>query len=514
MLARNLLHGRYNPFVVNDLFSGRVMRVAYQSIVYRIGGVNIYSTLSGSLFTTILCCYLVVFRLVRQIHIGGVIVTSALFYFNSVLNASVLMPDVEVMLAGLIIFLIWRENPNEQGRVRIFSKGILIGFVVCAAMFFKETALIFIPFVLTAAFICRRKNDLKVALIATLAFLIFIVLAGFVYYYATGDFFFKVKQIQNAIYIYSRSCSLETGKHPLLQRLTYAVWANFITTSYYPVIFVSIMILLRILFDKPYRLKRDSIVSYFIILTILGLYFPFSLRGYQPLCFKSRHFLFLLPLAVGINASIVFDAWKDKRLLTLCLIASAFLLTTCVLLTGEKWYWMIYGLLFMYFALQTLISPNSLFYNLRYVTFAGILSLYLFYHLFFLNSDWFKNMRTISTTVNDKYFYFPEHDNMMNWKLLHGFDDSIHCYNLGKDSYKGYASYYEKVDSVNFHPGWFVVNKSFGRRPVVVSSVDSLNRLNYFSRAVVEGDLTAFFIDDSVQMATLRKIISADPFNR
>ena len=513
MLARNLLHGRYNPFVVSDLFSGRAILVAYQSIVYRIGGVNIYSTLSGSLFVTILCCYLVVFRLVRHIHVGGVIVTSALFYFNPVLNSSVLTPDIEVMLVGLIIFLIWRENPNEKGPVRIFSKSILIGFLACAAMSFKETALIFIPFLLAAAFICRRNNDLKVALVASFAFLIFIVLAGCVYYYATGDFFFRVKQIENAIYIYSRSCAI-AGKHPLFARLTYTVWANFIATSYYPVIFVSIMILLRILFDKSYRVKKDSIVSYFIILTILSLYFPFSLRGYQPLCFKSRHFLFLLPLAVGINASFVFDAWKDKRVLSLCIVTSAFLLTTCVLITGEKWYWMIYGLLFMYFALQRLVLPNSLFYHLRYVTFAGILLLYMFYQLFFLNSDWFKNMQTISTTVNGKYFYFPEHDNMMNWKLLHGFDDSIHCHNLGKDAYNGYASYYEKVDSLNFHPGWFIVNKSYARRPVVLSSVDSLNRLNYFSRTIFDGDLAAFFIDDSVQLATLRKIINADPSNR
>src|SRR3954464_12889861 len=103
------------------------------------------------------------------------------------------------------------------------------------------------------------------------------------------------------------------------------------------------MIFLRILFDKKYNITKDQWAAYFIILVILGLYFPFSLSGYQPLCFKARHFLFLLPLGVTISTSFFEDAWNNKRVLWLLIIASAILLAACIISTGEKWYWMMYG---------------------------------------------------------------------------------------------------------------------------------------------------------------------------
>src|SRR5437867_3827956 len=218
--------------------------------------------------------------------------------------------------------------------------------------------------------------------------------------------------------------------------LTYGVWTDFIVESFYPVILASVMILLRMIFDKNYNIRKDQQVIYFLILLILGLYFPFSFSSYQPLCFKARHFLFLLPLGVTIITSFLDDAWKNKRVLWLFIITSAILLAVCVVTTGEKWYWMMYGFLFLYFTLQKILAQNTLLYKLRYIMFAATLWIYMPYHLFFINSNWFKDIQSLAKKLDGNFFYFPEHDNMMHWKLLHGFNGNFHSYNLEKEPFK------------------------------------------------------------------------------
>ncbi|HEY6975222.1 MAG TPA: hypothetical protein VH396_02970 [Chitinophagaceae bacterium] len=510
MLATNMLHGKYNPFAVNDIFSGRILLIAFQALIYFLGGINVCTTQLGTMIITVLCCYLTAFKLTEIKSNSSVIAASSLFYFNPVLNEANLgvMPDVYVMLAGIFILLLWRNTLKEQNQQRIILNSILTGLTVFAGMFFKENALIFIPFLFCTAFLNNKSHGLKAGLISILTFCFLIFLSGCMYHYFTGDFFFRVQQIKTADY--PNPCNYNSVQgNELVARLTYGVWKDFIVESFYPVILASVMIVLEILFDKEYSIRKYQWTIYFIILVMLGLYFPFSLSGYQPLCFKARHFLFLLPLGVTISTSFFEDSWNNKRVLWLFIIASAILLAVCIKSTGEKWYWMMYGFLFAYFVLQKLLPRNSSLYKLKDIMFAAILWIYMPYHLFFINSDWFKSIQFLTKKLDGHFFYFPEHDNMMHWKLLHGFDSSFHSYNLEKEPFKVFVPYYEKPEV--FHPGWFIVNKKYTTRsPEFLNRVDSLKHMGYFSKQISIEDVSAFFISNPSQLFYLKTIIAED----
>jgi hypothetical protein len=131
------------------------------------------------------------------------------------------------------------------------------------------------------------------------------------------------------------------------------------------------------------------------------------------------------------------------------------------------------------------------------------------YRLFFNNSDWFSNMKILSTKLQGKCFYFPEHDNMMNWKLLHGFDKKVHAFNLGTNTYKPATIYYERPDSLHFQPGWLIRNRKFAKRSdLFVAKIDSLERANYFSKDISVGDVDGFLIDSKSQLSYIRTLDS------
>ena len=131
------------------------------------------------------------------------------------------------------------------------------------------------------------------------------------------------------------------------------------------------------------------------------------------------------------------------------------------------------------------------------------------YRLFFNNSDWFGNMKSLSTRLDGNYFYFPEHDNMMNLKLLHRFDENMHTFNLGTNTYKPSTIYYERLDSLSFHSGWLIVNRKFAKRSdLFVVAIDSLARANYFSKNVNVADVGAFFTDRKSQLLYVTTLAS------
>lgn len=408
------------------------------------------------------------------------------------------------MLSGTIIFLLWEKIITDQNKQRIIFKSILIGVIIFVAIFFKENALIFIPFLFCAAFLNKTNNSLKAGLIGILTFCFLIFLSGCMYYYFTSNFFFRIAQMQTANY--PNPCNYNIlAKRELIIRLTYGVWREFIVESFYPVIFAATAIVLKILFDKKYKIKRNQWSLYFIILLILGLYFPFSLNGYQPLCFKARHFLFLLPLGVTVSTCFLQDLWNNKRSMWLFIIASAILFAVCIISTGEKWYWMMYGFLMIYFLFQKFIPDGSFLYKWKYAVFGMILWVYMPYHLFFGNSNWFNDMQALSKKLNGNFFYFPDHDNMMHWELLHHFENSFHSYSLEKEPFKVFEPYYEKLDI--FHPGWIIVNKKYTTRSLEFSNkMDSLGRAGYFSKQISTQNISASFINDSSQFSYVKKI--------
>ncbi len=507
LLASNILKGAYTPFVSGDIFSGRIFLIVWQAIIYFVFGINTFSTQAGTIIATTLCCFLIIFKLAGFKDFNRVLLASSLFYFNPVINEANLgiLPDVYVMLAGIILLILWNNILQEKDQKRILHKAILCGLIVFSAMFFKENAFIFIPFLFFVSLITAKKNFLLAGIISISTFFFFVFLSGLIYYFSTGDFFFRVHQIFNSGYLNDCSYNMFSAKAKAV-RLTYGVWDGFILECFYPAILAAIVILLRLLFNREFKLRQNQMAISFTILFLLGLYFPFSLQNYQPLCSKSRHFIFLLPPAVIICTSFLNEAWKNKRLMWLFIVASAIILSVCLLNSKEKWYWMIYGFLLLYFVIQKINFP-AFIYRIRYIMLASILWLYMPYHLFFSNSNWFANMKTISTELKGNYYYFPDHDNMAHWQMLHGFSKELHCFNLKKNPFKIFKPYYENLDSSVFHPGWFIVNRAY-----IITGGDFLNKIDllkkagYFSKQRCIGDICAFYIDTLEKLAYIKNI--------
>lgn len=506
-LSSNLLKGQYNPFVANDIFSGRVLLIAWQAIIYFIFGITTFSTQVGTLIVTMICCYLTVFKLARFNEVNTILLASALFYFNPVLSEATLgvMPDIFIMLAGIIIFILWDHMLREESRRPIIFQSIACGLIVFAAMFFKENALIFIPFLFLLALWTGDKKLFLPAFVIIITFSFCVLLSGLVYFYFTGDFFFRVHQVLNSAYPNVCDYAMFSTREKFA-RLTYGVWVQFIIESFYPVILAALLILLHLLFDKNFRLKKSKIVIVFTILFVLGLYFPFSLHGYQPLCSRPRHFIFLLPPAVIITTNFFKEARKNQWFMWLFIFASAAIFFICLFDSVEKWYWMVYGLLLSFFVIQKL---NTFHFSSRssYVVFSGILALYMPYRLFFMNSNWFQNMQSISKEIKGNYYYFPDHDNMMHWKMLHRFDTSIHTISLEVKPFKSFEPYYEKAGAENFKPGWLIVNYVYNQTgQQFLQKTDSLSRKGFFRKEKCVGSICAYYIDTPGSLNFIKKM--------
>ena len=83
----------------------------------------------------------------------------------------------------------------------------------------------------------------------------------------------------------------------------------------------------------------------------------------------------------------------------------------------------------------------------------------------------------VAQQTDGNYFYFPEHDNMMHWELLHGFNDSLHCFDLEKTPFMIFKKYYETLDTKSFHAGWLIVNNAYTTR-----SDEFLHRINVLNQ--------------------------------
>jgi hypothetical protein len=510
LLSSDLLKGKYNPFESNDIFSGRILLIAWQAFIYLILGITTFSTQVGTLLVTVVCCYLTIFKLARFKNSNSILLGCSLFYFNPVLAEASLgvLPDVYIMLAAIIVFLLWQKILVTHHRKTIILQSILIGLTVFAAMFFKENAFIFIPFLIFISLFTGKKKNIAAATISIATFFVCVLFSGWMYYSYTGDFFFRVHQVIHSNY--PNVCSYATfSTKEKIARLTYGVWLQFIIESFYPVILAAILIVLRFLIDRSFTLKKDNTILAFIILFVLGLYFPFSLNGgYQPLCERPRHFIFLLPLGALICVNFFNETRKNQRVMWLFIAASSIILLACLLNSGQKWYWMIYGLLLFYFLIQK-YPPFSFIYRARYLLFALILWLYMPYRLFFFSSNWFQNMRSVSTELKGNYFYFPDHDNMMHWKLLHGFDNKIHSISLEKNPFKIFKPYYENFDTTDFNPGWFIVNGAYMQNGnAFLEKINSLGNENFFTSKMCNGDICAYFIDTPAKLSFIKKVVA------
>jgi len=504
-LAASAVKHQYNAFLPNEILSGRILLITFQSIIYRVAGINTITTQLGTLFVTVLSCWLTVFKILKYHDPIPVIVASSLFYFNPVLtNASIgIMPDPYIMLVGICVVLILKniilKTPGKFKQTSAFFLGQLIGL----SLLIKEISILFLPFCFIFFLIYRQERYVRLILWMFFGFATIVLIAGSFYYTTTGDVFFKIHQINNSNF--PNSCSDLIGGKALLARMTYKVWQAFFVQGFYPAI-IAFAILIVQLFQKRKLFQKahfDTIA--FIVLLMLGLYFPFSLMQYKPVCAESRHFLFLLPWAVVVVMKFLYPKILSSQKKYTMFWIFVFLLIASVFSTYNKWQWMIYLLLTVIFLFEPLMKNGSALFS---ICFSLIMWLSLTENFFLRNNSWWKEMQTLNNMLPVGNFYFADDDNLMHWELLRKFnltDNTV--FNLKSNPIKAFAYYYPKLEDHSFKPGWFILNKYYTVLPQKFSqSLDSLKGIKLFSRTIQFPHVEGLYIENVKQLNIIRNL--------
>lgn len=501
MLSCRILNRTYSPFVPNDIFCGRIILIALQSFIYRLAGISVLTTQIGTLLATILSCYLTVFKIIKPLTYPHVLLASSLFYFNPSLSVSTLgiLPDAYVMLVGIFIVLATKKIILNNNDKKPLIKAFLIGLVIGISLLIKEISILFLFFIPAIILLYKPRQSFQKIVLLTFGFVLIVIVIGLCYYFYTGDFLFKVAQINNSDYRNSIHQNFDFKNWVI--RLTYGPWKIFIVRGFYPLVLAAFILILLLITKGWNYIKNNYNLSSFLILLLLTLYFPFSLQEIKPLYIDDRHFIFLLPLAVAICSEYLYfylskiPTNKIMSLLFLCL------LIICVCSTGNKWQWMIYGLMTILLIFESYLQFNI---KISILLTCSILWLSTLEHAFFQNYSWFKDMQSINKNISGNSFYFIDNDNMMHWELLHKFDTSNYYYNIERKPFFMFSPYASKLNDSVFNPGWLIINKVY--LPPSSNFQNTLNELkktNAFKKQISNKYIEALYFDDSVTLHDL-----------
>ncbi len=507
MLAARLLHNRFDPFQPADIFSGRVLLIGWQAIIYKAGGINLLTTGAGIMAAVPAACFLTIRHLIPRPGHAAVALTCSLFYFFPALPEWVngISPDPYILLMTVIVLIrlkkmVLSDHPSPQ-----VPAAIGIGCMTALSLLIKETALLLLPLSMALLILYNRKKGLKESAFILFGFASVILLYALVYAHYTGDALFRFVQIRKSAY--PNPCNF-TGQpfSALAARLTYGIWQAFAVLGFYPFVLGGFILLLSLRKEQGTNPRSGFEPVALLCLFVLGIYFPFSLGGYQPLCAFPRQFLFLLPPAAGVIVPFLTGRQEKSRKI-LPAIFSAGLLLVVFNSTSNKWQWMIWGLLCLYFCLHALRNQRT--GSKRAYLFCAILYLSVLEPAFFRRNYWFQNMAFLNHRLIATTYYFPDHDNMMHWKLLHRFNDAtLYCYNLEPDPYTAYKVYYQRPDTSRFSPGWFLVNRAYTTCPQqVLQRIDSLHTHHFFSQQIKTRCIDAFWIGDKRQLTFVESVV-------
>lgn len=507
LLSYKMLHGQFSPFVQDDIFSGRMLLIFWQSIIYYFTGITSFGTQIGAILCTVLCCYLTLFHLLRKRTATKIILAAAIFYFNPVISEASLgiMPDPYVMLTCILVILFWRSSfEKDQSKINLYKRGCVMGLFIGLSLLIKEINIMFIPLIFLISVIYYKSKGLYFSVFMSCAFLLIIAGMGFFYYHYTGNFFFRVTQVNNSNY--ANPCNVLSLKR-LAIRTTYGPWINFTIQGYYPVILAALGVLLqRIFYDKRF-FKTPGTEGIFIILLFVSLYFPFNLHRYQPLCSNARQFLALLPFGTIILTNIISDAFSRKGSWPVFAIVSFSALLAVIELTLNKWMWMTYLFLFLS-GFGAWIFPFVRL-NIKLLFFFILIWITSLERIFFWNSNWFFDLRSLNQQLSGEYCYFPDHDNFMHWRLFNHFRDD-RAFSIEKAPFWIFRQYYPPNPS--FKKGWFIVNRSYTIRSTeFFVRLDSLSRKGFFLNEKKNGDVSAYQINYPFQLDSLKSILNKEP---
>ena len=407
----------------------------------------------GALMATILGCYLTAFILIKPQSYLQILLICSLFYFNPALTAASLgiMPDPYIMLCGIYVFM------ATKSLVSVKSDNKPLDSITFSWNIYRYLApnkgnrdKYFTIFNLIAILIYQPNRSFAKISVIVLGFSSMITAIGLFYYFNTGNFFFKVHQINNGDY--QNTLNQGIGIKYTIIRLTYGPLATFIIQGFYPLAMAIFLIVLQLLTKGWRYIKTNYYFLSFLVLLVLTVYFPFSLREFRLLNIQARHLIFLLPLAVVIVSEFISTNINQMEKIGIILL---YLTIICILSTQNKWQWMIYGSLTAIFFTTRVLRSN---YQVNILIICSILWFSLFENVFFKNEPWFKEMKSLNKNVTGKCVYFQNNDNLMHWELLNKFDTSIAYYNLERRPFFMFSPYYSKINISAFKPGWLIAN--------------------------------------------------------
>jgi hypothetical protein len=512
MLASFVLKHRFEPFLATDLFTGRLGLIYWQSLLYRIGGINPFMTQFGTLFCTVICCYLTIFKLLRNRTLIKIVLASGIFYFTPVLIYSIdgILPDVYVML-GVILVLLLMKEATEASDPKPIRVGLVAGLIIFITCLFKEDGIILIVALAIISAIRRSKAQWLFFFSACAASFIFFTCYGFYLWKNSGDFFLRLTQISNEQHIqdhYPGTCHCLLSTHDLLIRLTYAPWKEAIAQGYFPVVISFIVILLeRILRIQNPAIRFDKPI--FLVLLFTILYFPSRSDHYQPVCPSMRQYLFLLPLATIILTETVLGSIENQKRRLILLAATALCVIVIMGISQNKWKWLTYSALVCIAALTAFAGNNrrNLFAALSF----AVLAFLGLERLFFMNSAWYDDLQSVYRLHGKEFAYFPDHDNFMHWRLFSGFSDTA-VLSIAPDQFPPdlrYGPFYK-----GFRQGRLIVNRTYSNRsPEFFKMIDMFWQEGVLRDKEMQGDILSYRIDSPAALDSVRNLLQLELAN-
>lgn len=486
-LSSKLLHGSYSMFFANDIFSARLLVVAYQALWFKVSGINDFSMSMPSLSLLIVVAWFVCFKCGLKKDIHTVALGSSLVYFNPVVITATSgnLPDVYIALIGVLVFFLIRKCQEDSAQKHAALNGVFAGLLLLAGLFVKETIVLIYAGTAIMLFYCRHK--ISGHFLMALVTIFFIGSAGYLYgcYLHTGNAFYRFVQINNSVYF--NPCSYNClPKLALLKRLTITVPLNAAIAGAFPLLMV-----LPLLFGYKHYKNTDTLFWKIglVSLCLLALYFPFSLSPYIPLCHDMRQFFFLFPIAAVLYLhflqSVKQSAQSFRQVSTISGIVFAIIIALALFYSPfNKWYIFCCSLLVGLFIIDIFLSKKQQRFALYFMV-PVILWFSIAYPLYKKPHTGYAALKAVqgrlkqdADTLNT--FYFLNNDTRSHFALINKFDTGKQFFNLDtiQSGFKPFIAYQPKniAGTAAFKKGWLIVSDQYPEN-MNNAQIQSINKL-------------------------------------
>jgi hypothetical protein len=522
-LSSKMLHGSYNIFFENDIFSARTLVIAYQAVWFKLFGINDFTMCMPSLSLLILLAWVVCFKCNLQRNIYTIVLGSSLIYFNPVVSRSTLgnLPDVYIALIALFTVLLIKKSSNSNLKHKNIGWGIIAGLLLIAGLFVKES--IVLIYAGTAALLVYYRKKVSTYFILALATTFLISVIGYLCFYNinTGNFFYHFVQIKNSGYFNNCSYGCLPKIH-LVKRLTVTVPFGVIIKEAYP-----LLLLIPALLAYRKHLNADTGFWKIVLasLTFLSLYFPFSIFPYVPLCHDMRQFFFLFPFASILYLVYLQQVFQSAQNFKSISIISAVVFTIVVLLQVlftpyNKAGIICGGLLALLFIVNAFLN-KKLQTALLYLIVPVVLWLSIAYPLYKKPHQGYASLKTLHKTLSKQTsyaadtYYFINNDTKTHFALINKFNDAQQFFNLDtvQRGFKPFIKYQSEIALTKpggYQKGWLIVSDDYfeNMSSVKITSIKQLLAGKYFS--VTVSNTSAYYLTSAETLEKIMHIINSN----